>query len=358
MSDILMSSSALPPLGNLPSWARVSSLDRNKFPKPFLRDRLATLPPTRSSTSLPSVAEDSEGEFPVASQLELPVEDVANLSPSERKRLVYYNKTIKFLQKKHSDTLEKLHSEIEELKQENKDLQFKSIMRKGVIPKSASLHSNAANEELKELRQMIKNARARNNMLHFALRKLGVNVESTAPTMSIESSRSDDSFTNELSCYDPERENSVELLSPLPTIILPLGATLNPLRVWVEGQKPRTPNIGECDLLIRHLYKANLKQMEENIQLRSDLRSLLFAKDYKERNLKKMHQSGERLLPLPGRKNSKGRITSPLLHEVNLSMSDDLKGGATPARLSDQKAYMSQADRNVKKIEVKKSRNK
>ena len=39
------------------------------------------------------------------------------------------------------------------------------------------------------------------------------------------------SATSQMSLYDPERENSTELLAPLPTIVLPLGATINPLRV-------------------------------------------------------------------------------------------------------------------------------
>ena len=44
-----MSSKALPPLGNLPSWARMSQLDNKRFrPKLFLSERLSKLPPTNS----------------------------------------------------------------------------------------------------------------------------------------------------------------------------------------------------------------------------------------------------------------------------------------------------------------------
>lgn len=111
---LLMSSSALPPLGNLPSWSRVSTLDRSRYPKPFLRDRLQTLPPAGNNT-LPS-GEKLEGcqinDFQI----------IDNLSPAEQQRILYYNKSVKFLQQQHADTLKKLHEEIDSLKQENKGI--------------------------------------------------------------------------------------------------------------------------------------------------------------------------------------------------------------------------------------------
>ena len=108
-----MSSSALPPLGNLPSWSRVSKLDRNRYPKPFLRDRLQTLPPAGGDVSHSSGSQ-------LTAPLNIPVQFVENLSNSDQQRLVYYNKSIQFLQQQHSDTLRKLHEEIECLKKENK----------------------------------------------------------------------------------------------------------------------------------------------------------------------------------------------------------------------------------------------
>jgi len=173
MGEILMSSSALPPLGNLPSWARVSSLDRNRFPKPFLRDRLTTLPPT--GPSLPPINSNIKIDHSVsyASQLDLPVQNVDKLSKNEQHRLVYYNKTIKYLQEKHAETLKKLHEEIEMLKQENKDLQFKVVMRKEQNRTSGNSHTSEDRDKIKELRKVVKNSEARNNMLQFALCQFG-----------------------------------------------------------------------------------------------------------------------------------------------------------------------------------------
>ena len=111
-----MSSSALPPLGNLPSWSRVSTLDRSRYPKPFLRDRLQTLPPPGGALSSSDVGVTSfSSDFQV----------VDNLTTTEQQRLIYYDKSIKFLQQQHADTLKKLHEEIEKLKQENKGEFFK-----------------------------------------------------------------------------------------------------------------------------------------------------------------------------------------------------------------------------------------
>ena len=106
-----MSSSALPPLGNLPSWSRVSTLDRSRYPKPFARDRLQTLPPTGGKFSSTDV-----GPTPFSMDIQL----LDNLAGTDQQHLLYYDKSIKFLQQQHADTLKKLHEEIDKLKQENK----------------------------------------------------------------------------------------------------------------------------------------------------------------------------------------------------------------------------------------------
>ena len=112
-----MSSSALPPLGNLPSWSRVSTLDRSRYPKPFLRDRLQTLPPTGGKPS--STSDNGQSVVPMDN---LDIHVLENVTSSEQQRLIYYDKSIKFLQQQHADTLEKLHEEIDNLKKENKGM--------------------------------------------------------------------------------------------------------------------------------------------------------------------------------------------------------------------------------------------
>jgi len=303
MAELMMSSKALPPLGNLPSWARLSQLDNKRFrPKLFLSERLSKLPPTK----LPTEEVNNHCNINTLNLDELSLDDdddLEGLSAHAQVKIKQYKKTVKFLQKIHADTLKKLHAEIEILKEENKDLQFQSIIKRklqNVVKPNDNLENN---EKMKELRQMIKNAQARNNMLHFALRKIGVSVDSTQPMLQIEKSTSQADINNHATLshkldemHDPEREDSTELLNPQQSLVLPLGATLNPLMVSVqEGVKPRTPTVEECDVIIKHLYKANIKQMEENIELRSDLRKLLFAKEIREKKI--ANKSQERLTP-------------------------------------------------------------
>uniref|UniRef100_S4R1K8 Coiled-coil domain containing 74A n=1 Tax=Mus musculus TaxID=10090 RepID=S4R1K8_MOUSE len=62
-----------------------------------------------------------------------------------QKRILDLEKSLQFLQQQHSETLVKLHEEIEHLKRENKDLHYKLIMnekpqKKGSIS-TWSLHS-------------------------------------------------------------------------------------------------------------------------------------------------------------------------------------------------------------------------
>ena len=64
-----------------------------------------------------------------------------------------------------------------------------------------------------------------------------MNVDSTQPMLQIERSHSQaDNHPPSLSqkldeMHDPEREDSTELLNPQQSLVLPLGATLNPLMV-------------------------------------------------------------------------------------------------------------------------------
>nr|KAF6311903.1 hypothetical protein mPipKuh1_009096 [Pipistrellus kuhlii] len=70
-------------------------------------------------------------------------QQVAQLGLSEaQKRVVDLEKSLQFLQQQHSETLVKLHEEIEHLKRENKDLHYKLIMnqkshRRGSITNSS-----------------------------------------------------------------------------------------------------------------------------------------------------------------------------------------------------------------------------
>lgn len=286
-----MSSSALPPLGNLPSWSRVSKLDRNRYPKPFLRDRLQTLPPAGGDVSHPSAGQ-------LTAPLNIPVQFVENLTVSDQQRLVYYNKSIQFLQQQHTDTLRKLHEEIDCLKKENKDLQFKIVMTKNASsPTSASEIQNIIfEEELKDLRRALESAQGRNTKLQHALSKRSARKASSRlrPTSPEETNTPVDETPAESSkeedlIPDPSdvipRDDSAELISlppsakPTAPIPLPLGATLQPLRVRPSPtSESRAPSLPECESIIKYLHQFSTRQLAENSTLKSDLRQILSAK--------------------------------------------------------------------------------
>ncbi|XP_027022628.1 coiled-coil domain-containing protein 74A isoform X2 [Tachysurus fulvidraco] len=113
-----MSTSNLPPLRYLPSWSRVGTLDRARYPPKCSFEREHKAAPSDKhvhKTTQTSVEMDTTGA------------KVASLE-----------KDILFLQQTHKTTLEKLHEEIEHLKRANKELQYQQIMGPYLPPREPS----------------------------------------------------------------------------------------------------------------------------------------------------------------------------------------------------------------------------
>ena len=96
----------LPPLNNLPQWARVGALDRARYPRPFLKDRLQPLPN-------PSI--ESRGSLD-SDDKELDITD--HMNPTQR--IHHLERSINFLRSQQQEVLGCLHEEIDGLKRENK----------------------------------------------------------------------------------------------------------------------------------------------------------------------------------------------------------------------------------------------
>lgn len=96
--------------GQFPSWARpgLGGRGRTSYPKPLTRDRLK----------------------PISKGTTFELMDGRSV-PDITQKLAQREKDISFLKTQHRDVLRGLHSEIERLKAENKELQFKLVMRKG-----------------------------------------------------------------------------------------------------------------------------------------------------------------------------------------------------------------------------------
>lgn len=98
----LTSMNHLPPLSTLPQWSRINTLDRGRYPKPFVRDKVPIYPEM-------SRKEDGEESKEV---------DLQELDPKQR--IQHLERNMMFLKQQHQEVLQSLHAEIEGLKKENK----------------------------------------------------------------------------------------------------------------------------------------------------------------------------------------------------------------------------------------------
>lgn len=243
-----MSSSALPPPGNLPSWSRVSTFDRSRYPRPFVRDRIS------------------------AADTAVDVRFLEKVSQSVQHQFLNQDKSIKFLQEQHSETLRKLHQELECLKKENKDLKFKIIVaHSNVTPPHSPQESRCQSvpsdiksiileEEIKDLKQALISS----NQKNAELRKTVVYLESQIQPKSVEADLSSGNST-------PRKTYRRKFSVSNAHAPLPLNATVNPLQVRASSdQEFRNPSVEECEQIIQHLHKANCNQLAELSQLRAE----------------------------------------------------------------------------------------
>lgn len=101
----MMSMNQLPPLSSLPQWSRINTLDRGRYPKPFIKDKLQ---PIQDSSHMAN-GDDVNKEIHV---------DLSELNPAQR--IQHLERSIVFLKQQHHDVLNSLHGEIDVLKKENK----------------------------------------------------------------------------------------------------------------------------------------------------------------------------------------------------------------------------------------------
>ncbi|XP_020618667.1 uncharacterized protein LOC110056507 [Orbicella faveolata] len=123
----------LPPLQDLPSWSR-NTLGRRKQPRPIIRDRLQPIKSIREE--MDEGADEKSNEKSNFSGRIVSAPSRGHLLDQSH-RIDNVEKRIDYLRTQHAETLSNLHSEIERLKAENKELNFKLVMaRTGVnLPK-------------------------------------------------------------------------------------------------------------------------------------------------------------------------------------------------------------------------------
>ncbi|XP_052270342.1 coiled-coil domain-containing protein 74B-like [Dreissena polymorpha] len=265
LSD-LTSMNQLPPLGTLPQWSRVNTLNRGGYPKPFTKDKLAPVP-------------DKSGEESDERQINL-----SELNPTQR--IQHLERSIIFLKQQHAEVLKSLHDEIDNLKTENKDLQFKIVMSQkqqhhhhqqhngGEGNVSASSRRSRTGkegrylekedkldelkiifleEEIKELKHALREARNRNSYLTQLVEQseeVKKKQAHTIDTMKVQLSQGNAAHLAE------------QITSGTSLFNLPGG---------------RQPTLPECEAIIRRLQQINEQQQHELENLKSDLRDVLYS---------------------------------------------------------------------------------
>ncbi|XP_038074724.1 coiled-coil domain-containing protein 74B-like [Patiria miniata] len=264
-------SMTLPPLANLPQWQRVQSLDKARYPRPFLKDQIPILPPTNSSGASSFVLHaDSES-------LDAGGSDASAVDPLQR--LHHMERSMEFLKRQHHEVLFSLHQEIDDLKRENKELHFKVIMARGSSPKKESSSSSMKSEgeimlgstqlqaqkldqlkmlymedKVKELTAAVQDSRGRNAYLQRLLKDA---VEKRPPSQEA-----------------GQQTSPTDQKGPSP----PVPVSMNPLQVQGPNDtQPRAPTLEECEVIIRHLQEHSERQSLELSQLKSDLKDVLYS---------------------------------------------------------------------------------
>eukprot|EP00062_Callorhinchus_milii_P016257 gi/632967380/ref/XP_007899947.1/ PREDICTED: coiled-coil domain-containing protein 74B [Callorhinchus milii] len=186
-------------------------------------------------------------------------------------RVSALEKNLTFLQQQHSDTLGKLHEEIELLKQENKDLHFKIIM----------------------------NPRSPNERISSGISQSSSFTDCTQPSPGEYSTDRAQARPSRLPCAVQTEEGSAQRLCTdkddhrswrgevaQPVMALPgaldhtqmLIISLTPLLVQINHSlPPRPPTLQECQLIIQHMHSTSDLQSRELLRLKTNLGEILFA---------------------------------------------------------------------------------
>ncbi|XP_029300033.1 coiled-coil domain-containing protein 74B isoform X1 [Cottoperca gobio] len=233
-----MSSHNLPPVQHLPQWTRVGRLGKPCSPRRLPANKLQPLP----------VAPPADRRVWRAAE----VTCHSDMDP----RVASVQRNIQFLQQQHKETLEKLHAEIEYLRRENKELQYKMIMEPPKSSRKGVTHSRRG------IRPPTQGSEARTGLY------LEEPLQDTRPSQ--DQALSNEEGSNILGCA--RQDHNPDAKGGLITSLQPLRIHSNP------SHPPRAPTLQECEVIIRQLYNANSLQSQEIIRVKTLLRDIVLSK--------------------------------------------------------------------------------
>uniref|UniRef100_A0A4W6DGM1 Si:ch211-222n4.2 n=1 Tax=Lates calcarifer TaxID=8187 RepID=A0A4W6DGM1_LATCA len=234
-----MSSSNLPPVRHLPHWTRVGRLGKPSSPR--------HLPAANHLQPLTAVPSANRG---VGRAAELSCH--TDMDP----RVASLQRNIQFLQQQHTETLERLHAEIEYLRRENKELQYKLIMEPPKSSRKGPTHSR------RNIRPPTQGSEAHSGLY------LEEPLQDTRPSQDQALSIGEGSEILGSARQDHVSEVKGGLIT-----------SLQPLRIHTgPSHPPRAPTLQECEVIIRQLYNANSLQSQEIIRVKALLRDIVLSK--------------------------------------------------------------------------------
>ncbi|XP_044031271.1 uncharacterized protein si:ch211-222n4.2 isoform X2 [Siniperca chuatsi] len=219
-----MSSYNLPPVRHLPQWTRVGRLGKPCSPR--------RLPAANQLQPLPVVPPADKG---VGRAAEVPCQ--SDMDP----RVASMQRNIQFLQQQHKETLEKLHAEIEYLRRENKELQYKLIMEPPKSSRKGMTHSRRG------IRPPTQGSESCTGLY------LEEPLQDTRPSQNQALSNGEGSEI----LGSARQDHGSEVKGGLITSLQPLRIHSSP------SHPPRAPTLQECEVIIRQLYNANSLQSQE-----------------------------------------------------------------------------------------------
>ncbi|XP_074642197.1 coiled-coil domain-containing protein 74A-like [Tubulanus polymorphus] len=300
----------LPPLQQqMPQWSRVGALDKARYPKPFLKDRLQPLPPTNDNSSVKTRENSAD-----SSERSIEIKKDLNASSS---RVQHLERSILFLKQQHCDILSSLHQEIDTLKKENKELQFQLVMVQKLSPpasaKQSSRHNSAkgnAKEQkrssaVRRLPPVEKISSAGSSKKNVEVRAVYLDDEIKQLKFQLKEAQNKNAYLKQL--LDEQNKNIIKESIERKAIDGPVGEfggagaasapdvshidlegegtehmdiTTNPITINSMHTGSRKPTTAEYEAMIRYLHGLNQRQNNELMQLKTDLKDVIYSQKW------------------------------------------------------------------------------
>lgn len=273
ISDLTMNQ--LPPLSTLPQWSRVNNLDKARYPKPFVKDKFQP-----ADVRLGNMEEEDKAL------------DLTGMNPAQR--VQYLERSLQFLRQQHAEILRALHEEVEGLKKENKDLQFKMVMSQKLQQQQQTEHGTGdKNVEDSTYRDFSASSSVRSKLLGGGntreekldeLKVIFLEEEIKELKHALRETRNKNTYIQQLLEQSEEtRKRQQASLDSLKYQMTQGGGQISQMAEQIaNGQAPmeasgRPLTMAEYQAIIRHLQQVNERQAHELERLKSDLRDVLYS---------------------------------------------------------------------------------